>query len=300
VSARRPTRATLDGRVYLDLRNAARQSDRDTGELLALYALECFLARLAASPFASDLVLKGGVLLAAFAARRPTRDIDLSASGFDGDVEEVVRRAREIARIERADGMTFDLDSVVGGTIREGDSYAGVRVTMTAGLFTARIPFHLDVNFGDPLWPAPSRVRMPLLLGGELELDGYPLHMVLAEKITTAVDRGTANTRWRDFVDIDAITARNEVSGSDLTTAMALVARHRQVTIAPLSVVLEGMATLAQPRWSVWRRKQRLEQSTPPDFQDLLVRCLDFADPVLRGEAAACVWKPRRWEPSNG
>jgi hypothetical protein len=26
--------------------------------------------------------------------------------------------------------------------------------------------------------------------------------MVFAEKIVTALERGTANTRWRDFVDI--------------------------------------------------------------------------------------------------
>jgi hypothetical protein len=38
---------------------------RATDELLALYALEGFLDRLSSSPRADDLVLKGGVLLAA-------------------------------------------------------------------------------------------------------------------------------------------------------------------------------------------------------------------------------------------
>lgn len=59
---RRPTRATTAGRAYLDLRNLARQQHRDTGELLHLYALEGFLARLTASEFAGRMVLKGGVL----------------------------------------------------------------------------------------------------------------------------------------------------------------------------------------------------------------------------------------------
>jgi hypothetical protein len=45
----RPTWATGDGRPYLDLQNAARRAGRDTTEYLALYALEGFLARLAAS-----------------------------------------------------------------------------------------------------------------------------------------------------------------------------------------------------------------------------------------------------------
>lgn len=39
-----------------------------------------FLDRLASSRFAEQLVLKGGVLLAAFEERRATRDIDLQSS----------------------------------------------------------------------------------------------------------------------------------------------------------------------------------------------------------------------------
>ena len=46
-------------------------------ELLQLYVLEAFLARLAGSRFADQFVLKGWILLAAFDERRPTRDIDL-------------------------------------------------------------------------------------------------------------------------------------------------------------------------------------------------------------------------------
>jgi hypothetical protein len=44
---------------------------------------------------------------------------------------------------------------------------------------------------------------LPRLRGGEpIELRGYPIHMVHAEKIVTAIQRGTANTRWRDFGDV--------------------------------------------------------------------------------------------------
>lgn len=64
-ASRRPTRATVDGRAYLDLRSLAHSQHRPTDELQQLYALEGFLARLAESPHAEQLVLKGGVLLAA-------------------------------------------------------------------------------------------------------------------------------------------------------------------------------------------------------------------------------------------
>ena len=47
----------------------------------------------------------------------------------------------------------------------------------------------------------------PPALGGEaLTLAGYPLHTVQAEKIVTAVQRGKASTRWRDFGDIGTLS----------------------------------------------------------------------------------------------
>jgi Nucleotidyl transferase AbiEii toxin, Type IV TA system len=74
-----PTRANTAGRAYLDLRKLARENHRPVDELLQLHVLEAFLDRLTSSRFTEQLVLKGGVLLAAFDERRPTRDIDLQA-----------------------------------------------------------------------------------------------------------------------------------------------------------------------------------------------------------------------------
>ena len=82
VVVNRPTRNTYDGDAYLEIQKMAKADGRSTDELLALYALEGFLDRLSTSPRADDLVLKGGVLLAAYDTRRPTRDINAGhASG---------------------------------------------------------------------------------------------------------------------------------------------------------------------------------------------------------------------------
>lgn len=48
---------------YFALQRVARQQNRDTQELLTLYALEGLLARLAASDHRDQVVLKGGMLL---------------------------------------------------------------------------------------------------------------------------------------------------------------------------------------------------------------------------------------------
>lgn len=284
------TRETSAGRTYHDLRNLAQRHGRDTGEYLMLYALEGFLARLTASGMAADFVLKGGVLMAAFAPRRPTRDIDLAAFRFPNNIDDVLQRVQAIAARDAGDGLVFAAESVSGAAIRDEADYPGVRVTLTARLASARIVLHIDVNFGDPIWPGPAEVEVPRLLGGTVRAHGYPIHMVLAEKLVTAVDRGVANTRWRDFVDIAAISDGHNVRQTDLASAIAAVAAHRKVTVRPPGEVLAGMADLAQSKWVTWRRKQRLEATTPEQFQDLLDRCAAFADPVLDGRAVELTW----------
>lgn len=287
-------RDTPAGRAYHDLRNLARRDGREPAEYFTLFALEGFLARLAASEQADQLVLKGGVLMAAFSARRPTRDIDLAAAGFANEIVEVEARIRAIVAVVMSDGLVFDADSVVGQPIRDGADYTGVRVKVTAQLATARIAMHVDVNFGDPIWPAPTQAVLPLLLGGELRLRGYPDHMVLAEKIVTALDRGDQNTRWRDFVDIRALTATRRIRDHDQRAALEVVASYRHIELRPLQPVLVRMPDLAQRKWSVWRRKQRLEATTNERFSSLLASCVQYTDPVLDGSSEGLVWDPQR------
>lgn len=86
--------------------------------------------------------------------------------------------------------------------IRDEDEYSGIRVTLTYGLATMTIRIGVDVNVGDPVYPAPQEVSMPGILGDDIQLRGYPLAAVIAEKAVTGMQRGIANTRWRDWADI--------------------------------------------------------------------------------------------------
>jgi hypothetical protein len=100
---------TPAGDAALAIARLARRTGQDVQDLQTIYALEGLLARLAASPYRNDFVLKGGVLLAAYALRRPTKDIDLQATGLSNDASEVAERVRHIAGIGMADGLEFDL-----------------------------------------------------------------------------------------------------------------------------------------------------------------------------------------------
>jgi hypothetical protein len=86
-----PSRDTTAGSAYLDLQEQARHDRRPVQELMVLYVLEAFLDRLSRSDWRRQLVLKGGVLLAAFEERRPTRDVDLQAQDLANDVVHVRR-----------------------------------------------------------------------------------------------------------------------------------------------------------------------------------------------------------------
>ncbi|MDR2620595.1 MAG: nucleotidyl transferase AbiEii/AbiGii toxin family protein [Propionibacteriaceae bacterium] len=289
------TRGTPAGDAYLDLQNQARRTNRPTDELHQLYTLEGFLTRLAASPFADRFVLKGGLLLAAFNTRRPTRDVDLEALDLNNDAATVLTFIRQIlaTKLPSDDGLKFDLASLTTETIRDEDEYTGVRVNAQVNLAAALIHFHVDVNVGDPIWPAPQRVLIPrLLAGAPIELAGYPLRMVHAEKIVTAVQRGIVNTRWRDFADIYSLIQRHSVDGTALHRACLEVATYRKATLEPLTHVLNNYAKLAQTRWATWRNRQG-NNHLPENFETVLAAVIAFADPALTNTSNNRTWNPQ-------
>jgi hypothetical protein len=242
-------------------------------------------------------VLKGGVLLAAYDARRPTRDVDMQARGISGELEDVLQLVRDIASVQLDDGPDFGVVEASAEVIRDEGEYSGIRVNLGATLATARLSLHVDVNIGDPICPAPRSVELPRLLGGMIALSGYPLPMVYAEKILTALQRGTANTRWRDFADLHLLTGRHRIDGGELQQALSAVAAYRQVELSLLIGVLDGYAALAQPRWLAWRRRQHLDDRLPQSFADVLTAVISFADPALAGTVGSRQWDPaiRTW-----
>jgi hypothetical protein len=294
----RPTKASTAGQAFLALRSKALSARRTTAEYLRLYALEGFLLRLANSPHRSTFVLKGGVLLAAYELRRPTADVDLAAIQTPNEVESVRKLIVDIAATVLPegldDGLVFDLSDVRAETIREGETYGGVRVRLVAHLATAREPFHVDVNMGDPIWPSPADISLPRLLDvAPIRLRGYPMEMVLAEKIVTAIQRGPANTRWRDFGDIYRITSEHSFLASDIAQAIQTVAEFRKVGLSSLDEILEGYAEIGQPRWAPWLAKQQLTELLPSDFGDVLEALRAFANPILdRTAADSATWNP--------
>lgn len=286
----KPQHGTPAGDATLAIQKLARETGADVQELQTLYVLEALLARIATSSHRDDFVLKGGVLLAAFAARRPTRDIDLQATGFSNEADDVAERVREIAAMEIPDGVVFDVDSITASAIRDRDpdQYAGVRIRLVGLLGRARLTVGIDVNFGDPICPEPQLIELPRIVPLDqpaVVLLGYPLAMVLAEKIVTALDLGEGNTRWRDFADVYTLTRLHSVESDTLRNSLEAVATHRGVTLVPVLPALVEMPERAQTKWRAWRARVGRQKELPEAFAQVLNDIARFSDPVLQGTA---------------
>lgn len=290
----RPTRSTAAGRAYLDLQRRARAESRPTQELLTLYVVERWLARLAVSPYAEQFVLKGGILLAAFDARRPTADIDTLARNFANDEATVVARIVAIAEQSLPDdGVEYRIHTVTSRVIRDEDLYSGVRVAMDCAIASAVVKLRLDVNFGDPVTPAPQQIDLPALRPGHqpIRILGYPLETVLAEKITTAISLGPANTRVRDYADVYTLTGDRAISHSTARAALIATANHRGTDVVALSSVIGDIIELRRRSYDAYRAGLGLDGATlPRDFATVVQAVLAFADRLADATTPTTTW----------
>lgn len=301
------TRATPAGRAYLDLQNLARRERRGTQEYLTAYVVERWLARLSRSPYASQFVLKGGVLLAAFGQRRPTVDADALAIGLANDAETVAALVAEIAAIEDPeDGVEYLTASVATQVIRDHALYHGVRISMDARIATAVVKLRLDINFGDPVVPEPQHVTLPGLRPESMPIQvlGYPVETVLAEKLTTAIDLAEANTRVRDLADIYTVIGAHTIAWAPMHEALTATAAFRAVDLVPLSVAVGDLATLRRSDYRAHRDALgHFGEHLPEDLADVIADAAGFADPLITGtDTANATWDPdaRRWtEPDD-
>jgi len=274
--------------IYRAIQGRARSEAARTGrpvateKLLTRHLLESFLDRLARTDHGGDFVLKGGILLAAYGVRRPTKDVDAEAIDADVSATHLRQVVTDLVAVEAGDGIEFELASMSVQEIRDGAEYPGLRVRLKARLATWQGTAAWDVSTGDPIVPAPQRVRLPRVLGDDIVLLGYRPETTIAEKGVTILERGTTSTRWRDYVDIVRLFESFDVDSETLLASARAVARHRGVSLRPVGGLLVGYGTAAQPKWAAWRRKEALEYVCAEQLDDQVARVAELLDPVFR------------------
>lgn len=278
--------------VFRQIQSKARSDGNRTGkptptaEYLIRHALEAFLDRLTRTRHQDDFILKGGILLAAYGVRRPTRDVDSEAVDIAVTQKHIADVVRAVATVECADGLHFDVDTMTIQEIREGADYPGLRVRITCHIGPQRVVVAWDISTGDPMIPPPRLVEIPRILGDDMTILGYAPETSVAEKGVTILERGIASTRWRDYIDIVQLAEQHGIDDEQLLESAVAVARYRRVALGPIAPVVVGYGSVGQPKWAAWRRKEGLEDVSEQDLEAQMAKVAAVLDPVFtRGQS---------------
>lgn len=280
------------------LRDLARARNEDFDYVLRQYVMQRLLYRLSCSDYAGQFLLKGALLFWVWNEdfHRPTRDIDLLSFG-DNDVPHLVDVFRQIVSVDNNDGLVFDVDSVAGIEIKEDADYPGVRLTGFVNLAKARIPFQVDIGYGDAVSPEPEEAQLPSFLDfPSPQLRVYPVYVVIAEKFQAMVMLGIANSRMKDFYDIKTIASTMGLDGQILLDAVKATFERRKtdITTEALYVFSDEFKQDKdkQTQWAAFLNKNGLEKGS--NFSDIVGEIQSFLEPVYQSIAAQHDYK-QQW-----
>lgn len=178
-------------------------------EVRVIVAIEHAIARLSASPdLAEHLVFKGGfVLLKSYESSRFTRDADALAVAISK--EKLSALVQAALSVDLDDGLWFG-DVQVQELTEQGE-YGTYRFDCAFQIGDPDLKklhklsrIHIDVGFSDRLAAKPENQVMPSLLEHEDPVTWkiYPIEYIIAEKLQTLFDRGSANSRAKDVYDL--------------------------------------------------------------------------------------------------
>ena len=295
--------ANIGASVRSRLLRLARERRDDFQLVLLRYANERLLYRLACSKHASQFVLKGATLFTLWTGEphRATRDVDLLGFGPPDE-----RRIRSIFSdlltlgVE-SDGLRFELDSLSVGPIREDQAYSGVRVTLIAHLTSAKVRMQVDVGFGDIITPEPAFISLPTLLDFPAPtLRAYPRETVVAEKVEAMVKLSHANSRMKDFYDLQTLGDQFPFDGQLLVRALVATFARRGTPLPstrPVALTPEFTEHPAKrTQWRAFLRKSGVVSDQ--DLSQLTAAIARFVEPPLNAAYTGKAF-PGHWAPGG-
>jgi hypothetical protein len=288
--------------VLARLRNVAAASELSFNDILQAYVIERFLARLARSPQADTVLLKGALMLPVWGVprARPTMDIDFLRRGI-ADQAVLVQFVEQCAAIEDpSDGVIFEPSTISVESIRDAAEYVGTRIRLQARLDNVRQTVQIDFGVGDAVHPQSQVIEYPVLLAGSpIKLHAYPVEAAIAEKFHAMVHLDLQNSRMKDFYDIWILSRTLTFSGHGLSEAIRYTFQRRQTSVpavAPVALTAEFYCDPTHVRqWGAFVRRIG-EAALAEDFARVAGDLVRFLMPVA--EAAVTSVNPGvRWEP---
>ena len=186
-----------------------------------------------------------------------------------------------------------------GIEIKQDADYSGVRITGFANLKNARIPFQVDIGYGDAVVPAAEEIKLPVYFDLPApQLRAYPVYAVIAEKFQAMVMLGIANSRMKDFYDIRVIAQSMTLDGNVLAQAMKATFETRKTAISTETLTLFSVEfkqdTGKSTQWSAFLNKNNITDEV--DFSDIITEIQQFIEPIYQSisenRSFTMLWRP--------
>lgn len=263
--------------VIARLKNKAKETGKPFQLHLQLFCQEEFLRRLAASRYAENLVLKGGLFIYTLTnfESRATVDIDFLLQQFPGRIEDIKRMVDEIISVDSGnDFITFTSRGFE--TISPQRKYTGVSFQLVGQIKNTRTPFDVDFGVGDIIIPVPRKRTIPVQLDGfgAPEVLTYSLESTIEEKFDALLQRLELTSRMKDIYDIHYLSSIFDFDGWALWQAIFETLQNRGTAYERDSfdrvIALAGNKDI-QVRWRQYLRRLKM---TELPLEEVMV-CID-------------------------
>ena len=222
--------ADIAASVLAKLKNKAKASGISYQQCLQLFFQEEFLRKLAASKYADNFVLKGGLFIYTLTnfESRATVDVDFLMRGLNNDLARMDEIIAEILAVPTGnDFVTFKASKTEPIALQR--KYHGVSTQITGYIKNVRVPFNVDIGVGDVIVPDAERCNIQTQLEGfdKPEILTYSLESTIAEKFDAILQRYELTGRMKDFYDIYYLSRAFDFDGLKLQTAIFETLQHR-------------------------------------------------------------------------
>ena len=266
--------------VLARLKNKAKETGRPFQLHLQLFCQEEFLRRLAASKYAQNLVLKGGLFIYTLTnfESRATVDVDFLLRQLPGTVEDVKKIVDEIIAVDC--GNDFIAFTSRGfEMISPQRKYKGVSFQLVGHIKNTRTPFDVDFGIGDVIVPASQKRTLPVQLDGfnQPEVMTYSLESTIAEKFDALLQRMELTSRMKDIYDIYYLATMFDFDGRALQQAIFETLQNRGTDYDKNSfdrVIALADDSNIQVRWRQYLRRMKMPELDLKEVMPVIDRFL--------------------------
>jgi hypothetical protein len=208
-------------------------------------------------------------------------DLDATLKGLELKPKTIRSVFGEICSIDLEDDISFEIVNIA--EIREKDNYPGLKISLKANYKPMSVPLSVDVTTGDKITPDAINYQLKMLfVPKNIEILGYNVETILAEKIETITRRNIANTRPRDFYDVYILTRLpdKKIRQTLLSEAIKETSKYRgsyeelkgYKSLIPKIAANEKMATL----WAKYQKDYSYAKGISfAEICDLIIQILD-------------------------